>query len=284
MFVTKGTIWHKLQVEQMHTIKNWTEQTAVCTIQLNLFDIRLAKNATQKRKHMQTAPTADKDNHRDEHDIERASASRRAGGSWGPWGHVPRQRDLGVASSTASRSSLRVHTSIGPGASSGTFSPRPTSTSAPGGPMDSSAWPTRPPPTTTAGCTAVAAIAAETLASLRAAADLEEARERRRRRGGHGSGVTETAALRAISTGSGVVGCWRSEVTAFGLGTWVPLERQTGATRFGMGLSGRFLVHRRIDGLLGLGAWNGFLWYIVFLVFSFFSRTCIRLYTHTHAN
>ena len=121
------------------------------------------------------------------------------------WGHVPRQRDLGVASSTASRSSLRVHTSIGPGASSGTFSPRPTSTSAPGGPMDSSAWPTRPPPTTTAGCTA---IAAETLASLRAAADLEEARERRRRRGGDGSGVTETAALRAISNTGTEWGCW----------------------------------------------------------------------------
>ena len=71
--------------------------------------------------------------------------------------------------------------------------------------MDSSAWPTRPPPTTTAGCTA---IAAETLASLRAAADLEEARERRRRRGGDGSGVTETAALRAISNTGTEWGCW----------------------------------------------------------------------------
>jgi hypothetical protein len=96
--------------------------------------------------------------------------------------HVPRHRDLGVFSRTASRSSLRVHTRIGPGASSGIFSTRPTSTSAPGGPMASSVRPTRPPPTT------VAAIAADTLASLR---DAEREGDDRRRR----SGVTETAAV-----------------------------------------------------------------------------------------
>lgn len=92
---------------------------------------------------------------------------------------------------------------MGPaGAPSGTFSPRPTSTSPPSGPMPSSACPTRPPPTTTAGCTAVV-IAAEILRTLEAAA-LEEEKKRRRRRS-VGSGVTaagtETVALRAITTG-----------------------------------------------------------------------------------
>lgn len=144
----------------------------------------------------------------------RTSAGRAEADEVGGVGeHVPRQRDLGMASSTASRSSLRVHTSIGPGASSGTFSPRPTRTSPPGGPMDSSIWPTRPPPTTTAGCTAVVAIAAETLAILQAAAELEEgeSRNRKRRTGGDGSsGVTETAALRAISNRREGVE-WRSE-------------------------------------------------------------------------
>lgn len=67
---------------------------------------------------------------------------------------IPLQRDLGVASSTASRSSFLVQTKMGPGKSRGTGSPLFTNTSSPL-PMSWRAFPTRPPPTITAGKTFV---------------------------------------------------------------------------------------------------------------------------------
>lgn len=69
---------------------------------------------------------------------------------WGGW--LPARRDGGVASTTESRTSFRVHTKIGPVLSSGTFSPRRTTTSRPP-PIFSNACPTRPAPTITPATT-----------------------------------------------------------------------------------------------------------------------------------
>ena len=68
---------------------------------------------------------------------------------------VPLQRDLGVDSRTASRSSFLVQTKMGPAKSSGTESPLFTRRSSPE-PMPCRALPTLPPPTITAGATWVA--------------------------------------------------------------------------------------------------------------------------------
>ena len=69
---------------------------------------------------------------------------------WGGW--LPARRDGGVASTTESRTSFRVHTKIGPVLSSGTFSPRRTTMSRPP-PIFSNACPTRPAPTITPATT-----------------------------------------------------------------------------------------------------------------------------------
>ena len=68
---------------------------------------------------------------------------------------IPLQRDLGVDSRTASRSSFLVQTKMGPAKSRGTGSPLFTRRSSPE-PMSCRALPTLPPPTITAGTTLVA--------------------------------------------------------------------------------------------------------------------------------
>lgn len=75
---------------------------------------------------------------------------------------VPSHRDGGVTWRTASRSSFRVQTKIGPSNSAGTVPPRPTRTSRPS-PKLWSILPTLPPPTITAGTQPALAITLEAL-------------------------------------------------------------------------------------------------------------------------
>lgn len=111
---------------------------------------------------------------------------------------LPFHRDGGVDWRTASRSSFLVQTKMGPSKSAGTGWPRPTRKSRPS-PRSCSALPTLPPPTITAGMTAVlVAMPSDALAGVQHRTRIDPATD--------GEGRPRAAAKAAI-LGSGA-GKW----------------------------------------------------------------------------